>query len=55
MSEDRQPYTNDLTDAEWSHLRLLLPKTKGKGRRRSPQQQRELINAMNYVLRTGCQ
>jgi len=55
MPEDRPSYTNDLTDEEWIHLRILLPKTKGKGRRRSPQQQRELINAMNYVVRTGCQ
>jgi putative transposase len=51
----RKSYTNDLTDEEWGHLRILLPKSKGKGRRRSPQQQRELLNAMYYVVRTGCQ
>ena len=28
---------------------------RGKGRRRSPQQQRELVNAMYYVEHTGCQ
>ena len=52
---DRKPYSSDLSDAQWAHLRILLPKTTGKGGRRSPQQQRELINAMNYVVRTGCQ
>ena len=55
MIENRKPYINDLTDEEWAHLRILLPKTQGKGRRRSSHQHRELINAMNYVLRTGCQ
>lgn len=37
------------------HLSVLLPKVRGKGKRRSPQQQRELINAMLYVVHTGCQ
>jgi putative transposase len=55
MNEQRQAYTSDLTDEEWVHLRTLLPGTRGKGNRRSSQQQRELINAMNYVIRTGCQ
>jgi putative transposase len=54
-SEQRQAYTSDLTDEEWSHLRMLLPDTQGRGNRRSRHQQRELINAMNYVIRTGCQ
>ena len=55
MNEQRQVYTSDLTDEEWAHLRTLLPGTRGKGNRRSSHQQRELINAMNYVIRTGCQ
>lgn len=54
-TNERKTYTNDLTDEEWAHLRTLLPKPQGKGRRRSPQQQRELLNAMYYVVRTGCQ
>ena len=55
MSNRRQAYTSDLTDEEWAHLRILLPRASGKGNRRSSHQQRELINAMNYVIRTGCQ
>lgn len=52
---DRKPYSTDLSNEQWSHLRILLPKPKGKGRRRSPQKQRELVNAMLYVNHTGCQ
>jgi len=55
MDERRKAYTSDLTDEEWAHLRILLPRPSGKGNRRSSHQQRELINAMNYVIRTGCQ
>lgn len=53
--EKRKPYSTDMTNEQWAHLRLLLPKTRGKGRRRSAQQQRELVNAMYYVNHTGCQ
>ncbi len=52
---DRNPYTSDLTDEQWTHVRMFLPKTHSKGRRRSPQQQRELLNAMVYMVHTGCQ
>jgi putative transposase len=36
-------------------LQILLPKGQGKGRRRSQAQTRELLNAILYVVRTGCQ
>lgn len=52
---DRKPYSTDLTDEQWRHVRMFLPKTHGKGNRRSPQQQRELLCAMFYVVHTGCQ
>ena len=52
---ERKPYSTDLTDGQWSHLQILLPKSRGKGRRRSRQQQRKLINAMLYLVHTGCQ
>ena len=52
---DRKPYSTDLTDEQWQHLRVLLPQVRGKGRRRSPHQQRALLNAMVYVVHTGCQ
>jgi len=52
---DRKAYSTDLTNDQWMHLYVLLPKVKGKGRCRSPQQQRELLNALFYVVHTGCQ
>jgi transposase len=52
---ERKPYSTDLTNEQWSHLQILLPKARGKGRRRSRQQQRKLINAMLYLVHTGCQ
>jgi putative transposase len=55
MDGRRKAYSSDLRDEEWAHLRILLPRPSGKGNRRSSHQQRELINAMNYVIRTGCQ
>lgn len=53
--EKRKAYSTDLSNEQWVHLRILLPRPKGKGRRRSDHQQRELINAMFYVNHTGCQ
>ena len=46
-------YDSDLTDAQWAHLSPLLPPP-GLGRPRQ-HEVRVLINAILYVLRTGCQ
>lgn len=54
MSE-RKAYPSDLTNEQWSHIRLLLPKPNGKGRRRTSQRERALFNAILYVLSIGCQ
>lgn len=43
----------DLTDAEWAHLSPLLPGPVRRGRPRR-WMLRLLVNAMFYVLRTGC-
>jgi putative transposase len=47
-------YPTDLSDAEWSLLRPLLPPPKRRGRPRlhSP---REILDAVFYVLKSGCQ
>jgi putative transposase len=47
-------YPSDLSDAEWPLLQPLLPTPKRRGRPRlhSP---REILNAVFYVLKTGCQ
>ena len=50
----RQAYPTDLSDAEYACLDPHLPPRKPRGRRwRHPQ--RELLDAIFYVLRTGCQ
>lgn len=50
---DRRAYPSDLTDAQWEWLEPLMPKGKPGGRHQEIPR-RELVNAMLYVLRTGC-
>lgn len=49
----KQGYDTDLTDAEWAYLSPLLPPP-GLGRPRQ-HDLRVILNAIRYVLRTGCQ
>lgn len=49
----RTQYSSDLTDRQWQLIRQLLPKPSRRGRR--PIDRRRIINAILYVLRTGCQ
>ena len=50
----RKSYTTDLTDAEWSLLKPFMPAEKVLGRKRSIDL-REILNAIYYLIRTGCQ
>jgi putative transposase len=50
----RKRYTSDLSDAEWALLEPLIPAAKPGGRPRSVNM-REVVNAIFYVLKTGCQ
>jgi putative transposase len=50
----RKPYPNDLTDDEWEILEPLIPAPKRGGRPRTANM-REVVNAIIYVLKTGCQ
>ena len=47
-------YPSDLTDQEWAILEGLLPPAKPGGRPRTTDL-REVVNALFYVNRTGCQ
>jgi transposase len=47
-------YPSDLTDAEWEHVRPLIRPAKRGGRPRSVDV-REVLNAIFYVLSTGCE
>jgi transposase len=46
-------YPSDMTDEEWAALRPLIPAAKPGGRPRHTNM-REAINAILYLLRTGC-
>jgi transposase len=46
-------YPSDVTDDEWAHLERLIPPAKPGGRPRQTNM-REALNAIFYLLRTGC-
>lgn len=54
QAEARKPYSSDLTDEQWDLIELLIPKPKAGGRPREVDM-REIVNAMLYLSRTGCQ
>ena len=49
----RRPYPTDLTDGEWAVLQPLLPLPSKRGRPRTVEL-REVINALRYMVRSGC-
>ena len=52
-SKKTKRYPSDLTDEEWEQIAALMPKP---GRRGRPQEVdfREVINAVRYLVRSGC-
>jgi transposase len=50
----RESYPSDLTDDEWRILEPLVPPIQFGGRP-ADHARREIVNAILYVLRTGCQ
>ncbi len=57
QAEARKPYRSDLTDEQWELLEVAIPTEKSgkQGGRRRGVSMREVINAMLYINRTGCQ
>ncbi len=51
---NRKPYSTDLTNAQWARIAPLIPPAKPGGRRRTVNV-REVVNAILYFVRTGCQ
>ena len=47
---ERKSYRSDLTDKQWQLIEPHLPPEKDRGRPRT-----EVVNALLYQLRTGCQ
>ena len=50
----RKPYRSDLTNEQWNLIKDVLPSVKSTGRSRKVDL-REVINAIQYQARTGCQ
>jgi putative transposase len=50
----RKAYRSDLTDEQWELMQIVIPEVKPGGRPRSVNM-REVINAMLYLNRSGCQ
>ena len=51
---ERQAYPSDVTDGEWAILAAYIPAPLTGGRP-AKWKRREIVNAILYVLRTGCQ
>jgi putative transposase len=49
----RKPYPSDLTNEQWELVAPLIPDAEPGGRRRSVNM-REVLNAILYLVRTGC-
>ena len=50
---ERMPYPSDLTEAQWRQVRGLIPPAEPGGRPRTVDM-REVLNAILYLLSTGC-
>ena len=50
---EREPYSTDLTDAQWQLLEPLVPAPKPGGRR-PKYPRRDIVNAILYLTRNGC-
>jgi len=53
IEKQTKRYPSDLTDEEWSRIAPLLPQPARRGGRRRVDL-REVINAIRYLVRTGC-
>lgn len=51
---NRKLYPSDLTDEQWELIELLIPQQRKGGRPRAVEM-REVVNAMLYLSRSGCQ
>lgn len=55
-AKKRKAYTSDLSDEEWGRIKSLIKADGHFGQKsRTKFARREMLNAIFYVLRTGCQ
>ena len=50
----RKHYPTDISDAQWDYMKPHLPAPKGLERPRT-HDLREILNAVFYLLKSGCQ
>ena len=50
----RKPYPSDLTDEQWELMEVMIPAARPGGRPRGVEI-REVVNAILYLTRSGCQ
>ncbi|MCC7209274.1 MAG: IS5 family transposase [Anaerolineae bacterium] len=55
MCHTKRQYASDVSDAQWERLEGLLPKREGRVGRPMRHTLRDVVNAIFYVVRTGCQ
>ena len=48
----RERYSSDMSDAEFALISTLLPPPKRRGRK--PADARKILNALFYLIRSGC-
>src|SRR3954466_10476462 len=53
IAKKTKRYPSDLTDEEWEAIAPLMPQPGGRGRPREVEF-REVINAVRYLVRSGC-
>jgi transposase len=53
IAKKTKRYPSDLTDEEWERIAPLMPRASARGRRRTVEF-REVINAVRYLVRSGC-
>ena len=54
LTQDREPYPTDVTDIQWKFFSPLIPEPKKGGRPREVDV-REIVNAIFYLLKAGCE
>ena len=50
---ERKAYPSDVSDGEWTRMEAYIPRPLSGGRP-AEHSRREIVNALRYVLRTGC-
>lgn len=51
----RKPYPSDLTALQWDNIEHLFPRPKGPAGRKRVYDRKDIVDAVLYIWRTGCQ